>query len=145
MVHENTIFYALEHKIAPFLYINKNVMRKIIVFGLVVFGLASCSPKVINSVEKKTEYIKDSIFIKEMDSIYVYMKNDTIYKDKIKYKYFYKDKIITDTIYKENTKIIKEKYIPQRYKYSYFIMITIIIGLIILILFKIFKKKIKLF
>lgn len=120
-------------------------MRKIIVFGLVVFGLASCSPKVINSVEKKTEYIKDSIFIKEMDSIYVYMKNDTIYKDKIKYKYFYKDKIITDTIYKENTKIIKEKYIPQRYKYSYFIMITIIIGLIILILFKIFKKKIKLF
>lgn len=75
--------------------------REAIASCMVVFMLFFPSCKTVQVVEKvveKTEYkdrlFKDSIFIH--DSICVYQKGDTVFRNKI--KYVYKDKLIRDTV-----------------------------------------------
>lgn len=75
----------------------------ICIIGLVLmFLLTSCKTKYVPVESVRTEYInkylKDSIHL--YDSIYVdrYMKGDTIFMFKEKYKYLYRDRLKTDTV-----------------------------------------------
>lgn len=66
---------------------------------------ASCSPRIIehvrtevvyrDRVQKDSVYFRDSVFISEK------VKGDTVYVDRFKYKYIYKDKYKTDTLLRE--------------------------------------------
>lgn len=85
-------------------------MRKLLYFFLLVTLLTACSPKVITeyievpkvSIVEKHDTVTDSVY--EHDSIIVYQRGDTIFRDLIKYKY--KDKVLiknhntTDTVTK---------------------------------------------
>ena len=63
---------------------------------------ASCSPRIIehvrtevvyrDRVQKDSLYFRDSVFISEK------VKGDTVYIDRFKYRYIYKDKYQTDTL-----------------------------------------------
>ena len=62
----------------------------------------SCSPRIIehvrtevvyrDRVQKDSLYFRDSVFISEK------VKGDTVYIDRFKYRYIYKDKYQTDTL-----------------------------------------------
>lgn len=71
--------------------------------ALVIVGLSGCSPRIIEHVRTEIEYRdlvqKDSVFLR--DSIWQkeYIKGDTVYLDKYVYKYIYKDKFKTDSVY----------------------------------------------
>lgn len=62
----------------------------------------SCSPRIIehvrtevvyrDRVQKDSLYFRDSVFISEK------VKGDTVYVDRFKYRYIYKDKYQTDTL-----------------------------------------------
>ena len=77
--------------------------QKIILFVALFVALSSCSPRIIERVRTEIEYRdriqKDSVFVR--DSIFQkeYVKGDTVYLDKYVYKYIYKDKLKTDSIY----------------------------------------------
>ena len=65
----------------------------------------SCSPRIIehvrtevvyrDRVQKDSLYFRDSVFISEK------AKGDTVYIDRFKYRYIYKDKYQTDTLIRE--------------------------------------------
>ena len=65
----------------------------------------SCSPRIVehvrtevvyrDRVQKDSLYFRDSIYIKEQ------IKGDTVYIDRFKYRYIYKDKYKTDTLLRE--------------------------------------------
>lgn len=81
-------------------------MKKCLVYIVVALCfLASCSPKIIERVQVKTEYVtkevRDSLYFR--DSIFVNekIKGDTVYVDKFVYKYIYKDRLRTDTLIRE--------------------------------------------
>lgn len=66
---------------------------------------ASCSPRIVehvrtevvyrDRVQKDSLYFRDSVFISEK------VKGDTVYIDRFKYRYIYKDKYKTDTLLRE--------------------------------------------
>lgn len=66
---------------------------------------ASCSPRIVehvrtevvyrDRVQKDSVYFRDSVFVSEK------VKGDTVYIDRFKYKYIYKDKYKTDTLLRE--------------------------------------------
>ena len=82
-----------------------------LVFLLFVFCFSSCKTKYVSVPEYHTEYItktdsftqRDSIFVK--DSIYMWMKGDTIYKEKFSviYKDRWRDRYLCDTIIKTDS------------------------------------------
>ena len=68
-----------------------------------------CVPEVEYRDSIRTEYIHDSIYSYERDSIYIHQKADTIYLEK--YITRYKDvlKVERDTVWRDNTQtIVKE-------------------------------------
>ena len=67
-----------------------------------------CLPEVIYRDSIRTEYIHDSIYRYERDSIYIHQKADTVWMEK--YITRYKDvlKVERDTIYQEN-KVVEVK------------------------------------
>ena len=67
-----------------------------------------CIPEVVYRDSIRTEYIHDSIYRYERDSIYIHQKADTVWMEK--YITRYKDvmKIERDTIWKEN-KVVEVK------------------------------------
>lgn len=82
-----------------------------IVFLAFVFCFSSCKTKYVSVPEYHTEYItktdsftqRDSIFVK--DSIYMWMKGDTIYKEKFSviYKDKWRDRYLCDTVIKTDS------------------------------------------
>ena len=82
-----------------------------LIFLLVVFCIGSCKTKYVSVPEYHTEYItkmdsftqRDSIFLK--DSIYMWMKGDTIYKEKFSviYKDRWRDRYLCDTVIKTDS------------------------------------------
>lgn len=82
-----------------------------IVFLAFVFCFSSCKTKYVSVPEYHTEYItktdsftqRDSIFVK--DSIYMWMKGDTIYKEKFSviYKDRWRDRYLCDTVIKTDS------------------------------------------
>lgn len=68
-----------------------------------------CIPEVVYRDSIRTEYIHDSIYRYERDSIYIHQKADTVWLEK--YITRYKDvlKVERDTVWRDNTQtIIKE-------------------------------------
>ena len=93
-----------------------NIIRIIVaalLVALLVTILPSCKtvdciPEVVYRDSIRTEYIHDSIYRYERDSIYIHQKADTVWMEK--YITRYKDvmKIERDTIYQEN-KVVEVK------------------------------------
>ena len=68
-----------------------------------------CLPEVVYRDSIRTEYIHDSIYRYERDSIYIHQKADTVWMEK--YITRYKDvlKVERDTVWRDNTQtIVKE-------------------------------------
>jgi hypothetical protein len=79
-------------------------MKKILLFFLLLSGLAACNKTIYVPVESvRTEYrdnyLRDSIHLR--DSIFVMVKGDTVWIEK--YKYLYVDKLKRDSIYLNDT------------------------------------------
>ena len=119
-------------------------MNKIIIIFLLIF--TGCSKTIYIPVESvKTEYRnvlqRDSIHI--LDSVFMSVKGDTVYKEK--YKTIYKDKLKRDSIYINDTiripypvdKIVEVNKLNWFQKISMYGFTSIIIGLIIWFLIKI--------
>lgn len=74
----------------------------LIAFGLLCTG---CSPRVIEQEEVKhdTTYIekmsRDSIYMHDSVYIHEYTKGDTVYMERDRWHYGYKDKLVHDSIY----------------------------------------------
>lgn len=72
---------------------------------LVIVCVTSCSPRIVEHVRTQIEYRdrvqRDSIYFR--DSVFVSEKvtGDTVYIDRFKYKYIYRDKYKTDTLLRE--------------------------------------------
>lgn len=70
-------------------------MKKIIIF-LLAASLASCSPRIVEHIvyqrDTTTVHHRDSVFFR--DSVYVreWLKGDTVYIEKFKDRYIYKDR-----------------------------------------------------
>ena len=101
--------------------------------------------------EQTKQVIKDSVFVYRQDTVLVKEKNDTVYIEKIKYKYAYKinnntDTIIrTDTIYRIQTtdKVLEDKSVQVRYRIDRIILITIIVILIGIGIWRALRKYIR--
>ena len=95
-------------------------MRKVVllsvVFWLIVFLLSSCRTKYIpiESVRERIEYcdrwLSDSAYIH--DSVFVFMKGDTVYRDR--WHTEYRDRKVYDTCYTSKTDTIRMPYPVDR-------------------------------
>lgn len=121
--------------------------------GIVMFVLFVLSCRTIkdtsieNKIEYRDRYIKqiqnDSVYIEKRDTMY--MKNDTIYLKSIVYKYI--KQLKTDTIlktdsiyiYNDNTTYIKPTFIEVFMFYLKGFFIGVILSIISLVLYKLFK------
>ena len=123
-----------------------------ILLCIFILSLCSCSLKrQINYVKTNStdtlyinKYSRDSIYLK--DSIFVQNLNDTIIIDKYHTKYIEKIKLDTiyrstnDTIIKYEQNIIEKRYVPTIYKWSLVILIILIITIISYIIIKLYLK-----
>ena len=123
-----------------------------ILLCIFILTLCSCSLKrQINYVKTNSidtlyinKYSRDSIYLK--DSIYVQNLNDTIIIDKYHTKYIEKIKVDTiykstnDTIIKYEHNIIEKRYVPTIYKWSLVLLIILIISIISYIIIKLYFK-----
>lgn len=95
-------------------------MRKVVLlsiaFWLIVFLLSSCRTKYIpiESVRERIEYrdrwLSDSAYIH--DSVFVFIKGDTVYRDR--WHTEYRDRKVYDTCYVSKTDTIKVPYPVDR-------------------------------
>lgn len=135
-------------------FLKDNMFKRFIINITLILLLLSC--KTIQYVEKeipvevvKTEYIYqeklDSVYIH--DSINMYIKGDTIYKDKI--RYYYKTIIQRDTVnltdsipvVVHNTEIKEVNKLRWYQKYLMYLGIASLILIILYIVIKIIKWK----
>lgn len=118
-------------------------MRNLL-FVLVLLFFVSCTKTLYVPVENtKIEYqdkiveSKDSIYLK--DSVIIFIKGDTVFKDRYKTKLVYKEKIDTFTYIKVDTIskpviIEKEKkigFVQQTINYISYFALIILIGILI--------------
>jgi hypothetical protein len=82
--------------------------RCVILSFLIALLLLSCSKEVYLPVHTTTtdslylsKYFRDSVFI--IDSIYVREKGETVFVDKVRYKYI--EKVYRDTIFSESVRV----------------------------------------
>lgn len=79
-------------------------------------------------VEYRDKYHRDSIYIR--DSVIVFVKGDTVYKDR--WRTEYKDRVVRDTVFKTDTVFIakeveREQTEPPNSNWSLIIIIIILI------------------
>jgi hypothetical protein len=93
----------------------------------------------------KVDYKTDSVFIR--DSIDRYVKGDTVFIEKYKTTYKYKDRVLTDTIVKNDSiqvpvYIEKTKEVNKLKGYQYFLMYSgiVLFVLIVYIIIRYIKK-----
>ncbi len=98
-------------------------MKHLQVFVLTLFVLtlfANCTPKVVPVTDVRVDSVyvarfeRDTIY--EKDSVLIYSKADTIHKEK--YRYIYRDRLLTDTLWRErcdttNTVVEVEKKLSK--------------------------------
>lgn len=118
--------------------------------------MASCSsPKVITHTEWRDHYHLDSIFLHEIDSVYITAKtvHDTVYLTEEKWKIRYRDRLQHDTVYvavHDTTTIEKIVKIEKpltwwqstRIQIGNVAMVLLLCGAVWLIIRKKFKKKV---
>lgn len=73
-----------------------------------------CLPEVVYRDSIRTEYIHDSIYRYERDSIYIHQKADTVWMEK--YITRYKDvlKVECDTVWRDNTQTIVKEVLVEK-------------------------------
>lgn len=83
-----------------------NVMKHLQVFVLTLFVLTlfvNCSPRIVPVTDVRVDSVyiarvqRDTIY--ERDSVLIYAQADTIHKEK--YRYVYRDRLVTDTLWRE--------------------------------------------
>lgn len=69
---------------------------------LTLLLLCSCSPRIVTVTEYKeryhTLYERDSVHVKDSVNTDTYIKGDTVFRDKIQYRYIYWSKSKNDTV-----------------------------------------------
>lgn len=101
----------------------KHLQVFLLFFVLTLF--VNCAPKVVPVERVKidsvfiAQYQRDTIY--ERDSVLIYSQSDTIYKEK--YRYVYRDRFVTDTLWREkadtiNTIIEVEKQLSRIEKWQ---------------------------
>ena len=97
---------------------------------LVLF-LTACSPRIIESVRTEVVYrdrlVRDSLCFRDSVFVSEKVKGDTVYLEKISYKYVYRDKMRTDTLVHERrdttfveVRVEKPLSASQKFKISAF-------------------------
>ena len=98
-------------------------MKHLQVFALTLFVLTlfvNCTPKVVPVTDVRVDSVyvarfeRDTIY--ERDSVLIYAQADTIHKEK--YRYVYRDRLVTDTLWRErcdtiNTVVEVEKELSK--------------------------------
>ena len=83
----------------------KRAIVNIFLIGFLVFLTVACSPRIIEHVRTEVVYRdrmqKDSVFFHDSVFVSEKIKGDTVYIDRFKYRYIYKDKYQTDTLIRE--------------------------------------------
>lgn len=120
---------------------------KIFLTILAAIFLASCSPRVIEKVDKQidtlyqTKYQHDSIYLHDSVATFIHAAGDTIFVDRYKSTIKYKERLKTDTlrqireVTKVDTKVVEVK--KKNGKFSPFVFGFLLGGLLLLILEKI--------
>lgn len=126
-----------------------------VIFAILMFLLSSCRtieyvevPKEVIKTEYRDKVVTDTII--EKDSVSVLIKGDTIWRDRIKYKYVYKERVDTVIVtdYETKTKIItKERQLTKWESIKMTLggwcmtaLIMLLIGIVGYIAFKIWKR-----
>ena len=79
----------------------KQLQVLFLLFVLTIF--VNCSPRIVPVTDVRVDSVyiarvqRDTIY--ERDSVLVYTQADTIYKEK--YRYVYRDRLVTDTLWRE--------------------------------------------
>lgn len=132
-------------------------MRKLL-FIICLLCLVSCKTKYIEVPRTSIQYVTktsvdtlqklDSIYI--LDSVYVRQQNDTVYKDKIKTIFKYKDKYIysnkVDTVNRVDSipyKVETIKYVNKTNKIQQLLIYIGLCALVLLVVYiiRVFNKK----
>ena len=104
----------------------------------VIWALTSCTKTLyipVNSVktEYRDNYLRDSVY--SHDSIFLKVKGDTVWFEK--YEYIYREKLIKDSIFINDTikipypvEVIKE--VNKLYKWQYYLMFAGVLSIMIL-------------
>lgn len=96
----------------------KHLQVLFLLFVLTIF--VNCSPRIVPVTDVRVDSVyiarvqRDTIY--ERDSVLVYTQADTIYKEK--YRYVYRDRLVTDTLWRErcdtvNTVVEVEKRLSR--------------------------------
>lgn len=80
-------------------------MKKILNIFAACALLCACSPRIVESVRTEVVYrdrlVRDSLCFRDSVFVSEKVKGDTVYLEKISYKYVYRDKMRTDTLVHE--------------------------------------------
>ena len=119
-------------------------IQKILLTILAATFLTSCSPRIIEKVEKQVDtlyqvqHLRDSVFLHDSISTFVYTSGDTVYINKYKSVIRYKERLKTDTlrqikqVVKTDTEIVEVK--KKQNKFQIFIFGLLSGGFLLLIL-----------
>lgn len=97
-----------------------NRAKKIsLIVGPVLVILGSCSPRIIEHTHTDIVYrdriVRDSLYFRDSVFVSEKVKGDTVYIDRFKYKYIYRDKYKTDTLIKVQTdSVFVEKKVEKQ-------------------------------
>lgn len=117
---------------------------KIFLTILAVIFLASCSPRVIEKVDKQIDtvfqvrHLRDSVYLHDSINTFVYTSGDTVYVNKFKSVIKYKERLKTDTlrqikqVTKTDTEVIEVK--KKNSWFTNFVFGFLLGGFILLIL-----------
>ena len=97
-------------------------MRRLLVLLMITFTLVGCTRKIYVPVETEKIKYRDRVLVDSIyqrDSIFIYSKGDTVWKER--YQYIYRDKLIRDSVYMRDSvsypvyvDVVKEvKHVPR--------------------------------
>ena len=98
--------------------VNRAKIISLIVCPVLVI-LGSCSPRIIEHAHTDIVYrdriVRDSLYFRDSVFVSEKVKGDTVYIDRFKYKYIYKDKYKIDTLIKVQTdSVFVEKKVEKQ-------------------------------
>jgi hypothetical protein len=78
-------------------------MKKLLLLFSILTAFVGCSPRIVPVTDVRVDSVyiarvqRDTIY--ERDSVLIYAQADTMYKEK--YRYVYRDRFVTDTLWRE--------------------------------------------
>ena len=132
----------MKHTILPYIRRKaKNIALVIamIAYMLIIYTLTSCrstAPLISvprnDSIVIRDRFVRDSIIVR--DSIFVRLKNDTVFIDR--WHNLWRDRTVatTDTVYKDKEVLVQlppERYVPWLYRVALYVCIALVLLIII--------------